>query len=66
MTKEYLGDSVYVDIDAPTGGILLTTENGYGASNIIVLEPAVVVKLVEYFERMVLLGNKELVPRSVK
>jgi hypothetical protein len=35
--KVYLGDSVYAaDID---GDLVLTTENGAGTSNIIVLEP---------------------------
>lgn len=37
--KEYLGDSVYADFDG--FAIVLTTENGDGASNTIVLEPQV-------------------------
>jgi len=49
--KVYLGDSVYADFDG--AGVELTTDNGMGASNTIFLEPAVVVKLVEYLERMV-------------
>lgn len=48
-TKEYIGDSVYVDFD---GGLVLTTENGYGPSNRIVLEPAVYEALVKYVERV--------------
>ena len=39
MKKVYLGDSVYADFDGY--GIVLTTENGYGPSNKIVLEPEV-------------------------
>jgi hypothetical protein len=50
-TKDYLGDSVYVDIDK-FGGVVLTTENGYGPSNIIVMEPAVYAALIRYVERM--------------
>jgi hypothetical protein len=37
MTKEYLGDSVYAEL-TDYGEIILTTENGDGPSNIIVLE----------------------------
>ena len=45
--KEYLGDSVYVEIDE-FGAVVLTTENGMGASNTIILEPEVFCALVEY------------------
>lgn len=38
-TKQYLGDSVYAEIQ--DGIIKLTTENGHGASNTICLEPEV-------------------------
>jgi hypothetical protein len=38
--KVYLGDSVYAEPD-PYGAIILTTENGAGPSNRIVLEPEV-------------------------
>lgn len=47
MSKEYLGNSVYVDID-DCATIVLTTENGLGASNRIALEPEVYQALVEY------------------
>ncbi len=50
-TKEYIGDSVYVDIE--NGMVKLTTENGFGPSNTIFLEPAVYEALVAYMERMV-------------
>ena len=44
--KTYLGDSVYVDF--PGYGITLTTENGYGPTNTIFLEPEVIVSLEEF------------------
>lgn len=48
--KEYLGDSVYVEFD---GFMLkLTTENGFGPSNTIYLEPPVYSALMEYVERL--------------
>lgn len=47
--KEYLGDSVYCEVD---GGMLkLTTENGAGPSNTIYLEPEVLDALAEYYKR---------------
>lgn len=49
IEKEYLGDSVYVDIDS--GMVRLTTENGYGATNTIFLELPVYEALVKYVER---------------
>ena len=45
--KAYIGDSVYADIDE-AGQLVLTTENGYGATNTIVLEPEVLHMLIEY------------------
>lgn len=45
--KEYLGDSVYVEINE-FNQIVLTTENGYGPTNTIILEPEVFRALVEY------------------
>ena len=48
--KEYLGDSVYADFDG--FGIVLTTENGYGPSNTIVLEPEVLRNLQNYAENL--------------
>lgn len=50
-TKEYLGDSVYVDCDR-NGDIVLTTENGWGPNNTIVLERSVWNALLNYVERM--------------
>jgi len=51
MTKEYIGDSVYVDI--VDGMIALTTENGFGATNTIFLEPCGYAKLLEYVTRAI-------------
>jgi formylmethanofuran dehydrogenase subunit D len=46
--KEYIGDSVYVEVN-DFGQIILTTEQGDGkASNTIYLEPEVFRALVEY------------------
>lgn len=46
--KQYLGDSVYVDIR--NGMLILTTENGYpdDPSNAIFLEPEVYAALTRY------------------
>jgi hypothetical protein len=41
VRKVCLGDSVYATI-AASGQLVLTTENGFGPSNIIVLEPEVI------------------------
>lgn len=48
--KEYLGDSVYCAHDGYH--VILTTENGYGASNRIALEPAVMANLELYVESL--------------
>ena len=48
--KSYLGDSVYADWDGCS--VVLTTENGYGASNTIVLEPQVLEALRLYVKRL--------------
>jgi hypothetical protein len=52
MNKQYLGDSVYVDLDE-LERIVLTTNNGYpdDPRNLIVLEPEVYVALVKWVER---------------
>ena len=51
MSKEYLGDSVYVETMNPDGMLMLTTENGCGATNTIYLEPEVYQALTEYVKR---------------
>lgn len=48
--KDYLGDSVYADFDG--FAIILTTENGMGASNTIVMEPEVLAALNRFAQRM--------------
>lgn len=41
--KVYLGDSVYAEFNtAVKGDVTLTTENGYGPTNTIYLEPEVI------------------------
>jgi len=51
--REYLGDSVYVQLDG-SGNIILTTENGLpeDPSNTICLEPEVYWALAEYVESL--------------
>ena len=46
--KTYLGDSVYVESDGYH--LILTTENGYGPTNTILLEPEVYNALVQYVQ----------------
>jgi hypothetical protein len=48
--KEYLGDSVYIQRTL-YGEIVLTTENGHGPSNTIVLEAEVATALIDYVKR---------------
>jgi len=48
--KRYLGDSVYAEFDGYA--IVLTTDNGEGASNTIVLEPNTYESLARYVEQM--------------
>lgn len=52
MKKTYLGDSVYAAFD-DNGALTLTTENGYGPSNIIVLEQEVLTALQRYVNEAV-------------
>lgn len=49
--KIYLGDSVYAEY-FDSGIITLTTENGYGPSNTIHLEPEVLQNLFVYVENI--------------
>lgn len=50
MNKVYLGDSVYVSFDG--FHIWLTTENGYGPTNQIALDPSVFEALKKYHEKL--------------
>lgn len=49
--KQYLGDGVYAGVE--DGMVRLTTENGLEASNVIWLEPEVVVALLRYLRHTV-------------
>lgn len=53
MSKVYLGDSVYCEMQ-PGGTIILTTENGLEATNRIIMEPEV---LASFFENIRPEGN---------
>lgn len=48
--KDYLGDSVYADFDGYH--IILTTNNGYGTTNTIALEPSVYNALIKFNEKI--------------
>lgn len=48
--KDYLGDSVYA-ATTEFGELQLTTDNGFGASNTIILDHAVVRALLGYLQR---------------
>jgi hypothetical protein len=50
VSKEYLGDGVYADFDGFS--VVLTTEDGYRATNTIVLEPEVIAALQRFVERL--------------
>ena len=50
MAKEYLGDGVYVDQNAVSGALVLTTEDGYSTTNVIYLEPEVLDALLRYLK----------------
>lgn len=56
INKIYLGDSVYAEIEGDPfyfQGVTLTTWNGYGNSNTIVLEPEVFFALKQFVERKI-------------
>lgn len=55
--KQYLGDSVYADIE--NGMIKLTTENGYGESNQIFLEYPVYLNLQIYVSKFIEQNNAQ-------
>jgi len=56
--KTYLGDSVYAEFDGYY--IILTTENGNGPSNTIMLEPPVLTKLRDYVTEIYELARQSL------
>ena len=47
MSKRYLGDGVYAQIE-DYGVLILTTEDGVRVTNRIVLEPAVLLSLLKF------------------
>lgn len=53
--KVYLGDSVYAEIT--NSQVVLTTNNGLGDSNIIVLEDEVIHALLQYLKLKVIGKN---------
>jgi hypothetical protein len=53
--KTYLGDSVYAELEH--GDVLLTTDNGMGPSNRIVLERQVLDNLITWAERLGVLAK---------
>ena len=57
MSKEYLGDSVYAEIES--GMIKLTTDNGEGPVDTIYLEMFVFKALVDYVERITYTPEEE-------
>ena len=48
--KVYLGDAVYARVDE-FGAVILTTENGIRATNIITLEPETMAALASFYKR---------------
>ena len=55
MSKQYIGDGVYVEYD--NYGVILTTEDGIEATNIIYLEAVVLNNLNEYLKDMFRTGQ---------
>lgn len=60
--KTYIGDAVYVEVDDPTGGLILTTEDGIRATNTIVMEPAV----LDNFEQWIAARRRAVQPTTEK
>lgn len=50
LPKDYIGDSVYIEDNGY--GVTLTTENGFGPSNTVIMEPSVIHAFQNYLERM--------------
>jgi hypothetical protein len=62
--KEYLGDSVYVEVER--GMLKLTTDNGFGASNMIFLEAEVYYALNRYVANKVIVSLERDSPKIVE
>jgi hypothetical protein len=54
--RQYLGDSVYIRT-LPTGELVIYTENGFGPTNEIFLEPDVYLLLAQYINNAVRLSR---------
>lgn len=54
--KEYIGDSVYADFNGFE--VILTTENGLGPSNTIIMEPVVLKHFLQYIQRVLPTPNE--------
>jgi hypothetical protein len=50
--REYLGDGVYVEINAESNALTLFTANGIRETNRVVLEPEVLAKFEAFLERL--------------
>lgn len=62
--KQYLGDSVYVEIER--GMIKLTTDNGLGPNNTIYLELEVYEALVSWVKRIAAAGAEDFPAEGVR
>lgn len=49
MNKQYIGDSVYAEFNE-AGQLVLTTENGFGPSNTVIVEEFVWQALEQYVD----------------
>jgi len=52
LPKDYLGDSVYVQQGSYVGELILTTENGFGPTNTIVIGPGELESLLRFRDAM--------------
>ena len=50
MARQYIGDSVYADFDGIA--VILTTDNGFGPTNTIIIEPEVYGALQRYVAQL--------------
>lgn len=60
--KSYLGDAVYADFDG--ANVVLTTEDGIGTTNRIVLESQALAALNTYVERLRSVGGPQAQGRA--
>ena len=48
--KTHIGDGVYTDLDIGSGGLILTTEDGYSRTNTIYMGPMEIKNLLDWIE----------------